>query len=258
MLTRVDLVVKSDTGSGYSASIHSESSGTPGASLGTLTSPATLSTTPALAQFTASGNGIALDPSTTYFVKTTGMGALHHLTASDAEDAGGSTGWSIANEGSHGFGFSVQMDIYGYEESPPAFSSAVVNGRILQVGFNEDLDTGSRPAGAAFVVSATPSGGTARTINGTGTAGIAGKLVAVNLASAVRHGETVTVSYTKPTTNPLQDAAGNDVATFTGQSATNNTPADTTPPTLSILAEDRTTLKGKTLRLTFDEDLDVN
>ena len=40
-------------------------------------------------------------------------------------------------------------------------------------------------------------------------------LVQLFLASPVRPGDTVTVSYTKPATNPLQDAAGNETASFT-------------------------------------------
>ena len=54
------------------------------------------------------------------------------------------------------------------DTTPPAFVNAAVNGTTLTVTFNENLAT-VRPAGSAFSVSATPAGGTARTIAGTGT-----------------------------------------------------------------------------------------
>ena len=108
------------------------------------------------------------------------------------------------------------------DSTAPTFQSAAVNGTTLTVTFNENLDTGSAPAGSAFTTSGSRTG--------TGTVSISGATATVTLDSAVTHGETVTVSYTLPGTNPLQDASGNDVATFTGQAVTNNTPA-ATPPT---------------------------
>ena len=56
---------------------------------------------------------------------------------------------------------------------------------------------------------------------------VSGATATVTLASAVAYGETVTVGYTRPGTNPLRDAAGNEVATFSAQAVTNDTP-DTT------------------------------
>ncbi|MCW8177965.1 SwmB domain-containing protein, partial [Verminephrobacter aporrectodeae] len=64
------------------------------------------------------------------------------------------------------------------------------------------------------------------------------KTVTLTLSTAVSHGQTVTVAYADPTTgndaNAIQDAAGNDVASFAATAVTNNTPAppDTTPPQL--------------------------
>ena len=87
--------------------------------------------------------------------------------------------------------------------------------------FNENLDPDWTPAGGAFTV----SGG--RT--GTGTAAISTTTATVVLDSAVSAGETVTVSYVKPASNPLRDAAGNEVASFSGQPVTNNTPGGGPP-----------------------------
>ena len=55
------------------------------------------------------------------------------------------------------------------DTTAPTVSGASVSGKTLTVTFDENLNTGSAPAGSAFSVSATPSGGTARTIDGTGT-----------------------------------------------------------------------------------------
>ena len=108
------------------------------------------------------------------------------------------------------------------DNTPPTVSGAAVDESTLTVTFNEDLNPNSRPAGSAFSVSATPSGGsTARILAGTGTAALASKTVTVTLASAVRVGEAVTVSYDKPPTNPLQDDAQNEVASFNGETADN-------------------------------------
>ena len=112
----------------------------------------------------------------------------------------------------------------------PVFSSAAVNGTALTVTFDKALDTGSRPAGSAFTVTAT-QGGTARTLAGTGTVRIAGAAVTVTLAGAVAAGETVTLAYAAPASNPLRNAAGYAVQNFTGQAVTNNTPAPGSPPT---------------------------
>ena len=128
------------------------------------------------------------------------------------------------------------------DTTPPTFSSAAVNGKTLTVTFNENLDTGSTPAGSAFTV----SGG--RT--GTGMASISGATATVTLPSAVEYGQTVTVSYTKPSSNPLQDAAGNPVATFSNKAVTNNA-LDPNAPTFSSAW-----VNGRTLQVFFNPDLD--
>ena len=80
-------------------SIHSDSSGSPDASLGTLTNPGSVASD-GIATFTASGAGIDLERETTYFVVvdvTTGTTGNIQNTASDAEDAGAAANWSIGN-----------------------------------------------------------------------------------------------------------------------------------------------------------------
>ena len=105
----------------------------------------------------------------------------------------------------------------------PAFLSATVNGTSLSMTFNENLRSGLLPVSSAFTL----SGGR----SGTGTTAISGATVTVTLDSAVPAGETVTVSYSQPTTgSKLRDTDGNPVASFTGQAVTNNTPAAPPPP----------------------------
>ena len=67
--------------------------------------------------------------------------------------------------------------------------------------------------------------GTARTVD---AVALSGSAVALTLASAVAAEETVTVGYTVPAgadAAPLQDAAGNDAASFAGEAVSNDTPA---------------------------------
>ncbi len=117
------------------------------------------------------------------------------------------------------------------DETAPTFSSAEVTAdapKSLVITFNEALDTSSEPAPGAFTVKVD---GTAEDTP-TGVS-ISGSTVTLTLATALDNSQSnVTVDYTNPgsSNNPLQDAADNEVATFTGQSVTNDAPAcpDTT------------------------------
>ncbi|MCW8201045.1 hypothetical protein D8B23_22320, partial [Verminephrobacter aporrectodeae subsp. tuberculatae] len=90
---------------------------------------------------------------------------------------------------------------------------------------------------AGFTVNSTA--GTAITVSSASVNATA-KTVTLTLSRAVANGETVTISYAKPTTgNGVQDAAHNNAVDFSGRTVTNNTPAtptaptDTTPPEFS-------------------------
>ena len=109
-LTRADMQLRDATTTAptYSVHIYSNSSGSPGNSIGTLTNPASLPKgADQVAQFTASGGGIDLAANTTYFlvidVTGSGGGGLGSvgvpLTSSNAEDSGAAAGWSIADTG---------------------------------------------------------------------------------------------------------------------------------------------------------------
>ena len=97
----------------------------------------------------------------------------------------------------------------------PALDSATVDGTSLVLTYAEDLDIHSVPAASAYEV--TVDGGAAA--EPTGVA-VSGNTVTLTLASAVTVGQTVTVSYTKPPSSPLQDASGLDAPAFTDREAT--------------------------------------
>ena len=152
------------------------------------------------------------------------------------------------------------------DTTKPTFDSATVNGSTLEITFNEDLDTASKPIGSRFAVEATPQGGTARNISGTAAqVSIAGKVVTVTLAEAVEHGESVTASYAVgDDANPLRDVAGNNAADFSGETVTNNTPDTTAPAVSSVMVSssaglDNTYIIGEAISFTvaFDENVTV-
>ena len=114
------------------------------------------------------------------------------------------------------------------DTTAPTVSSATVSGSALTITFSETLDTRTtaKPAAGDFAVKV---GGTARTVN---AVAVTGSTVTLTLASAVSAGDTVTVSYTKPSEKALQDHVGaNDVASFTDQAVT-----VVTTPTVSSVA----------------------
>ena len=129
----------------------------------------------------------------------------------------------------------------------PTLASATVDGTALTLTYDERLDEGSEPASSAFEVKV---GGSVVSLAGTHPVAVEGAEVTLTLAAAVAHDATVTVSYTAPSTNPVQDLAGNDAGSLPERTVTNET-ADEVAPTLASAAVD-----GATLTLTFDERLD--
>ena len=241
-LSRVDIQAQhvSTTAPNYAVEIWEADVATPpllGTRRGTLENPVTLPTASnALATFTAPP-GLALTADTTYFVVldvgTASTDTRLPLTASDDEDTGAAAGWSIADtsrqrtSGDTGNGSTSwtevagaavwKIAVHGTTRSSLGRQSATVNGTTLTLTFDGALKGTSVPAASAFGVivnGATRSASTV-TVNAT--------TVTLTLASAVTAGQTVTVRYTVPPTNPLQDSAGHAVASFGAQSVTNTT-----------------------------------
>ena len=97
----------------------------------------------------------------------------------------------------------------------PTFVSAGTSGTDKVVlTYSEALNT-TQPATSAFTVKV---GGNSR---GVDTVAISGSAVTLTLASAFRPGDTLTVSYTKPGSNPIKDAADNEAVSLAETTVTN-------------------------------------
>ena len=140
-------------------------------------------------------------------------------------------------------------------DSTPRLQSAVANRASLVLTYGEPLDSGSTPAASAFAVTVEDSDGT-HTVSGVS---ISGSAVTLTLSPEVDIGETVTVSYTVPATNPIQDEAGNDADPLTDRAAVNET---TVEVTVSFAAATYTAGEGGTaatvtVNLSADPERDV-
>ena len=129
--------------------------------------------------------------------------------------------WAAANIG-HKFPVSLRVA----DDTAPSVESAEVTAtkpKELVIDFNEALDTGSVPAASQFTVKI---GGSTTGAPSVSSVAIDADKVKLGLGVALDAGQTsVTVDYTKPASNPLRDAAQNEVATFTNRAVTNNAPA---------------------------------
>ena len=106
----------------------------------------------------------------------------------------------------------------------PVFQSAAVNDTTLVLTYDENLDSGSTPATTAFTIGGVTGGTSVSNVS------ISGSEVTLTLSNGASNGDTVTVTYTVPGSNPLQDAAGNDCTALSSESVTNNTPAEANAP----------------------------
>ena len=231
--------------------VSARSNGRPGAKVFDLANPATFSVGANV--FTAPP-GASLSANTGYFLvvdydTTTSFGL--NGTNSDDEDSEGATGWTI--HGTHlrelvmdgginswdAFTTALKIKINGSatpvagDTTAPVLLSATTTALALALTYDESLDADSEPAASAFTVTVD---GASRAVTGVSVLG--GTKVLLTLASAVRAGETVTVSYTVPAMNPLRDEANNPAAAFSDHPVTNETPA-TVPDAPTGLAATR-------------------
>ena len=163
----------------------------------------------------------------------------------DASTVPGQYDWDVPAN----FGWSEDQEVTVSLNLVPLLDTAVVDGDELVLTYYEDLDTNSKPAPSAFSVSVA---GTAAAPSSVDT--ISGKTVTMTLASAVTNGQTVTVDYTVPTSNPLQDESELDAPAFTGQSVTNNTGVTNTAPTVANAIPDQTAIPGAAFSYAFPAD----
>ena len=216
----------SGTASDISVSIYSEDSGDPDSVVHALSNPATIAG--GTRTFTAPA-GATLDANTTYFVVVSYTGTVTfqlRVTVVDNEDTGGATGWSIADSRSFGSGTSwsthtnaLMIRVKGTDNTTPALDSAEVNAATeVRLVFDEALVSGSVADKSAFSVTVE---GNPRTIDSR-TLNSAGTTITLVVDPGIRPGDTVKVSYRKPSTKPLKDGEGNEVASFTDQAVANN------------------------------------
>ena len=128
------------------------------------------------------------------------------------------------------------------DTTAPVFQSpATVDGTSLVLTYDELLDQTSTPAATDFAVTVAGTG-----VTPDGVVVNADNTVTVTLpAPGAAFGEAVTLAYTVPATNPIQDLAGNDAGAIATEAVTNNT-AEGTPPVFQSPA----TVDGTSLVLT--------
>jgi len=120
---------------------------------------------------------------------------------------------------------------YAVDTLAPVLATATVNGNQLVLAYTEaatlDATHASAPTDFAVLVGAAANTVTALAVNAVA------KTITLTLTTAVVAGQAVTVAYTDPTAgndaNAIQDAAGNDAASFAATAATNLTPAGPDP-----------------------------
>ena len=151
------------------------------------------------------------------------------------------------------------------DTTPPSLTGAGVNeaGLFIQLVFSENVQRSNLPPASAFTVTANGSG---VTISGISTPPSLNALWIV-VTPAIGQGQAIVVAYADPTAgddaNAIQDAAGNDVASFTtgmnGVPAATNistamqrvAPTITGSPTLSQSGSDGAWSAGATVEVTL-------
>jgi uncharacterized repeat protein (TIGR02059 family) len=105
---------------------------------------------------------------------------------------------------------------------PVYTSSSVANATpsLLEMTYNTTL-ANIAPAAASFTVMVN---NVARAVS---SAAISGAKVQLSLSSAIKYGDIITVSYTKPATNPLQTSTGGLAVNLSSSSVGNNLVAPT-------------------------------
>ena len=124
----------------------------------------------------------------------------------------------------------------------PTLESALINAgnpRSVVLIFDEALASGSTPATSRFTVKVE---GNSRTPSSVSRPVGMPKRISLTLGptQGMRPGDTVTVSYTKPGSNPLKDAADNEVESFTDVAVTNNLAATAPDAPSSLFLADIT------------------
>ena len=237
----------------------------------TLTYNETLSTTTALASAFTVNNGS--DPISVSSVVTTsgtktvvltlaspvGQGKTVTVTyiapAVDATTANGAIQDAAGNDAPSFSALTLGTNSSTVDQTGPVFSSATVSttGLTLTLNYNETLRDPRAPA-SAFTVLVNGSPVTVSSVAASGNT----TSVVLTMGAVIGSGKTVTVAYTAPTADnattnaAIQDLIGNDAASLTARSVTNNSTVDQTGPVFSSATVSTT---GLTLTLNYNETL---
>ena len=106
-------------------------------------------------------------------------------------------------------GSGATVSILDDDGDGPAPSGATVDGATVVLTYNEPLAGASTPSSTAFVLRVA---GDPVSIN---EVSVDGSEVTLTLAAPVPAGQTVSLDYTQPVSNPIQDASGNKAQSFT-------------------------------------------
>jgi uncharacterized repeat protein (TIGR02059 family) len=119
--------------------------------------------------------------------------------------------------------------------APVYTNSSIENATPSVLVMNYDLTLGNVvPSASAFSVMVNS---TARTVN---SVVVSGTKVQLTLASPILYGDVVTVSYTKPSANPIQTPAGGQAITINAKPVTNRVGPSAVPIYLGATVEDAT------------------
>ena len=148
-----------------------------------------------------------------------------------------------------GFAWTEGQQVTVSVNLPPALESATVDQASLVLNYSEPLDEGSggTPAASAFSVKVAGGAG----VNPTDVE-INGSAVTLTLATPVKQGQAVTVSYTQPPNRRLRDTSGIAAPDLDDVTVTNETRDIVAPTLVSVQAG------GNRVILTYDETLDRN
>ena len=159
----------------------------------------------------------------------------------------------LTNDTSH-----TQNDAYAGSEireadtNAPTLVSATINGATVTLTYDEPLDENSVPDRSVYTATLTHVGGETSEIETTNTNPVvSGRTVSVNLEARILGVHTVTLNYTVPGSNPIQDEEGNDAPGFTDQPLTNE---NEVVPTLSLRIPNSTVDEGSTFEITVHLD----
>jgi len=144
----------------------------------------------------------------------------HLLTTSPAINSGVNVGYSDDFDGNPIIG---NPDIGAFEKqlvtgAPPTYSSsAVENSNPSLLVLNYDLSLANiTPSASAFAVLVNSA------VRNVSSLTVSGTKVQLTLSVPIVFGDVVTVAYTKPATNPLQTPSGEQAASISAKSVTNN------------------------------------